>query len=121
MLKDALFKIIQSDHQKGIITATLEIDKNNEIFAGHFPGQPVLPGACMLQMVKEVLESTLNITIRLKKAEQIRFPALINPGIDNILQLTIRYTAEEEIRATGSLTALHEICFKFKATFKSYT
>ncbi|MEJ0079486.1 MAG: hypothetical protein WDM78_00620 [Puia sp.] len=25
------------------------------IFSGHFPGQPVLPGVCMMEMVAEVL------------------------------------------------------------------
>lgn len=104
-----------------MITATLEIEKTNEIFAGHFPGQPVLPGACMLQMFKEVLESTLKMKIRLKKAEQIRFPKLINPGKHRSLQLTIMYSAGEGITVSGHLTALDKICFKFKGTFMSYT
>jgi len=121
MSKTALYKIIGSEHQDGAITATLEIDKNNEIFVGHFPGQPVLPGACMLQMVKEVLESNLNIKVRLKKAEQMRFPVLINPTIDNTLQLTIKYIKENEITVTGSLARQHEICFKFKGTFTGHT
>ena len=36
MLKDTLFKVTSLDHQEKVITATLEIDKNNEVFAGHF-------------------------------------------------------------------------------------
>ena len=117
MFRNAFYRIIGSDHQDGIITATLEINKNNEIFAGHFPGQPVLPGACMLQMLKEVLEINLNIKMRLKKAQQVRYPTLIDPMIDNILQLTIKYIKENEVTVSGNLTGKNGICLKFKGIF----
>ncbi|HYM93874.1 MAG TPA: 3-hydroxyacyl-ACP dehydratase [Chitinophagaceae bacterium] len=119
MLKDTLFNIILSDHQEGIINATLELNKRNKIFKGHFPGEPVLPGACMLQMVKEVLETTLNIPLRLKKADQIKFLGLIDPGINNILKLDITYRSADDnnVSVTASFTAQKEICFKFRGTF----
>lgn len=119
MLKDTLFKIILSDHQEGIINATLGLNKNNEIFIGHFPSEPLLPGACMLQMVKEVLETTLNMLLRLKKADQIKFLGLIDPRISNILQVTITYRSADDnnVSVTASFTAQKEICFKFRGTF----
>ena len=79
MLKDSLYKIITLNQVDGTIEAVLEIDKANKIFEGHFPGQPILPGACMLQMVKEILEFALNLNIRLKKAGQMKFIAMIDP------------------------------------------
>ncbi|HUZ58773.1 MAG TPA: hypothetical protein VMU83_08325 [Hanamia sp.] len=119
MLKDKLFKITFSDHQEFIIHATLELDKNNEIFKGHFPGHPVLPGVCMLQMIKEVLEKTLTKHLMLTKADQIKFLRLIDPGVENSLQVAITYTPGEynQIKVTASIIVLKEICFKFKGTF----
>jgi 3-hydroxyacyl-[acyl-carrier-protein] dehydratase len=119
MLKDSLYRIISLAHQENTIEATLEINKNNVIFEGHFPGQPVLPGACMLQIVKEVLGSTINTTIRLKKADQIKFLVLIDPGSNNILQLKLSYRLEDNnnISVTANLRAQKEICFKFRGSF----
>ena len=119
MLKDALFKITLSDHQECIIKATLELNKNNEIFIGHFPGQPIFPGACMLQIVKEVLESTFNIPFRLKKADHIKFLTLIDPGIHNILQLTLSYSSTDNnnVYVIANLIAQKDICFKFRGSF----
>lgn len=119
MLKNSLYKIILLDRQENIIKATLEINKDNEIFIGHFPGQPVLPGACMLQIVKEVLENTLNISFRLKKADYIKFLTLIDPGSNNILQLTLSYRSADNknVYVTANLIAQKGICFKFRGSF----
>ncbi|HEY8687714.1 MAG TPA: 3-hydroxyacyl-ACP dehydratase [Chitinophagaceae bacterium] len=119
MLKDTFYKIILFEHQENIINANLEINKDSEIFKGHFPGQPVLPGACMLQIVKEVLESTLNIPFRLKKANHIKFLRIIDPGSNNILQLMLSYksTDNNNIDVTANLIAQKDICFKFRGSF----
>jgi|SRR6185437_2695309 len=119
MLKNKLFNITFSDHQEYTIHATLELDKNNEIFKGHFPGHPVLPGVCMLQMIKEVLEKTLTKDLMLTKADQIKFLRLIDPELDSSLQVAITYTTVEynEIKVNASIIALNEICFKCKGIF----
>lgn len=119
MLKDKLFKITFSDYQEFTIHATLELDKNNQIFIGHFPGHPVLPGVFMLQMIKEVLGKTLTKYLMLTKADQMKFLRLIDPRVDNPLQVAITYTPGEynQIKVTASIIALKEICFKFKGTF----
>ena len=119
MLKDALYKIISIAHEENTIEAILEINKNNEIFTGHFPGQPVFPGVCTLQILKEVLESSLNKTIRLIRADQIKFLALIEPGKSNILQFKLSYklTDNNNIAVHANLTAKNEVCFKFKGLF----
>ena len=119
MLKNALYKIISLSHQEHAIEAILEINKNNEIFIGHFPGKPLLPGACMLQIVKEILESTLNTTFRLKKADQIKFLTLIDPRSNNILQLALSYKLADNnnIYVTANLIAQKDICFKFRGSF----
>jgi len=64
---DGLFKISKLEHQEGVISAVLDINKDCDIFNGHFPGHPVVPGACMLQIVKEVLEKALETSLTVKK------------------------------------------------------
>jgi 3-hydroxyacyl-[acyl-carrier-protein] dehydratase len=119
MQKNDLYKIILSQHKDCIINTTLELDKNSEIFTGHFPGQPVLPGACILQMVKEILERTLKIPLRLKKADQMKFLVLIDPRVHHTLQLMITYqsTNDNNLNIIASLTADKSICYKFKGSF----
>ena len=119
MLKYSLYTITSLDHNGSTIHATLLINENNEIFDGHFPGQPVLPGACMLQMLKEVFEETLNRQYQLRKADQIKFLTLIDPRITTILQLNISYkpTDNNSIYIVADMIAGEAICFKFKGYF----
>ena len=119
MLKDSLYKILSAEHREGMITAILELDKDNSIFAGHFPGRPVLPGACMLQMVREILETELGRFLRLKKAGQMKFLELTDPRVNHIVELTISYTnaADDTIDVSATLTAKTITCFKFRGNF----
>jgi 3-hydroxyacyl-[acyl-carrier-protein] dehydratase len=42
------------------LEASFLLNPKHAIFAGHFPGQPVVPGVCMLQIIKEGLEQALD-------------------------------------------------------------
>lgn len=119
MLKDSFYKIKSLHHQDNSIQAILEINEHHDILKGHFPGQPVLPGACMLQVVKEILEDTLNSKLRLKKADNIKFIQLVDPVLNNILKLALSYKSmgNNSIYVTANLVSNETICFKFQGTF----
>jgi 3-hydroxyacyl-[acyl-carrier-protein] dehydratase len=112
-----IFSIDKLTHDGGSITTILSVNKDSEIFNGHFPGRPVVPGACMLQVVKDVLETALNKTLQLKKAGQLKFISMIDPNEAQAVQLDIAYTFEEEIKVTAKLTSSGAACFKFQGVF----
>lgn len=118
MLKDSLYSIVSVTDSEGKIIAELYLNKLNEIFKGHFPNQPVLPGACMLQILKEVLESALNKKIRLKKADQVKFLSVIEPSVNDTLQLNADYSiGREGIVVNATMGTVNSVCFKFKGVF----
>jgi len=113
-----LFRIKNIAHEDGIILAVLRINPNSEILAGHFPGHPVIPGACMLQTLKEVLENALKIAILLKKADSLKFMRVIDPANTETVLLDIVYKfADEVINVTAKLSTDEIMCFKFQGSF----
>ena len=121
MLKDSLYIINKISEENKLIEAIFELNANHEIFKGHFPGQPVLPGACMLQMVKEILESLLKQRVQLIKADDIRFSALIDPTVNKKLKFLIQYDLAEVQRVNIYAKILKTddvVCCKMKASFK---
>ncbi|MBR4492777.1 MAG: hypothetical protein IKO98_08980 [Bacteroidales bacterium] len=59
LLKDDLYQIIDSEKSEDSSTYTLLISETSPLFKGHFPGNPVLPGVCILQIFKELVETDL--------------------------------------------------------------
>jgi 3-hydroxyacyl-[acyl-carrier-protein] dehydratase len=117
-ISDALFCVDKVDHAGNIIKADLSINPDSSIFKGHFPGQPVVPGACMLQIMKEVLESALSSPVQLKKAANIKFTGMIDPLVTTAVQMELVYTPREGlINVTGKLTDGDRVCFKLNGMF----
>jgi 3-hydroxyacyl-[acyl-carrier-protein] dehydratase len=118
MPNNDLFNIDNIAHENGTIRATLGINQNSEILKGHFPGHPVVPGACMMQIIKEVLEMALNSPFRLKKADQLKFISTIDPTNTMTVQLGISYKlVEDAINVTAKLSSGETVCFKFQGSF----
>jgi len=121
MLKDDFFYIQSVNDDHGVISAMLEINPSHKIFEGHFPGQPVVPGVCMMEMVKEVTETVTGREMFLQKADTIKFLSVIDPNINRNVQVRIKYTDEENKLIAFEATLFKEdiIYLKFKGEFVS--
>ncbi len=98
------------------VSAEIVINAQHKIFDGHFPGQPVVPGVCMMQMVKEIMEHVTGRKTILSKAHEMKFLVVIDPSQNNIIQATLKYTQEDDGKMNITATLLHEQTthFKFK-------
>ncbi len=115
MLKEDFFFIATISMNGTAIEATLQLNEKHKIFDGHFPGQPVVPGVCMVQMVKEVAETALGNELLLAKAG-IKFLKVIHPTPNSLLQLMLKYSNKEDgtIDVDATLFENTVTCFKFK-------
>ena len=120
MLKDDFFSITTLDIGSDVIKATLQLNEKHEIFDGHFPGQPVVPGVCMMQMVKEVVETAVGKKMLLAKAIELKFLIVIDPNQSSILKLQLKYSSEADgtIHVAANLFHDTSVCFKFKGVFQ---
>ncbi len=114
-----LFNITFSEHEDGAVHAKLEVNPDSDILRGHFPGHPVVPGASMLQAVKDVLENALNKPVTLKKAQHLKFMAMIDPENTPIVDLDITYKHgdDDDINVAAKLVSGDVVHFKFQGTF----
>jgi 3-hydroxyacyl-[acyl-carrier-protein] dehydratase len=119
MLLNDFFTIRDTESSATEIWAELVIDPNHKIFEGHFPNQPVVPGVCMMQMIKEILEKILGKETNLVQAAEMKFMAVINPQENNLIQATIKYSTDESsvINIVASLYRDELVHFKFKGQF----
>ena len=76
-------------------TALITINKDHEVFRGHFPGNPVTPGVCMMQIIKELTEKVVDKKLFMHSSSNIKFMALINPEKTPDLVLILDITETE--------------------------
>jgi len=59
-------------------------------YAGHFPGNPVSPGACSMQLIKECAEQIVGKRLFLAFIAKCRFSAVMTPQLMHGLQLRMQ-------------------------------
>ncbi len=120
MLLGKFFNISERNIGENSIHATLEINASHPIFDGHFPGQPVVPGVCMLQMIKELLETAIEKKTALIKADFMKFLAVINPLENPSVKAEFSYTPQEDgaIQVSGRLFNDSITFLKFRGSFR---
>jgi len=97
MLLNDFFKIIETDSigTEGNYKIIVELNEKHKIFLGHFPQTPVVPGVCILQMVKELTSGILKKDIMLTRGENIKYSAVLNPLINKIIYFDLLIKRQE--------------------------
>lgn len=106
----------------GNYIAYIRLNKDHEIFKGHFPGNPVTPGVCMMQIVKELTEEFTDTKLFLRTASNVKFMAIINPfeTPDLKLQLDIDNNGED-IKVKNTTSFGETIALKMSVSYKKLT
>ncbi len=106
--------------EAGKVLAEIELNSTHAIFKGHFPGSPVVPGVCLVQISKELLEKSLNRVTQLTQSSQVKFLAIVNPAVDAVLHVALEMKEQEGLLSmTSTISSGEKIFFKFKGTFKT--
>lgn len=100
----------------------IELNKNHTIFEGHFPGNPVTPGVCMIQIVKELVEEITQKKWQLKKLSNVKFMAIINPEEHPNLHISLDIHKVDNQLKVKSIAAYEEVvALKLSAEFENST
>lgn len=118
MLQNDFFTFTDSQTEGNIVKYNIKLNAEHPIFKGHFPTQPILPGVCMMQMVKEIVEVHINNTTKLVKANDLKFLAFIYPDQDKLIQIELKINTDgEQVIVDARLLDDTTVLFKFKGTF----
>lgn len=90
-LEDNFYKIIEMSHNDSDYEIVVELEENHPIYAGHFPGRPVVPGMCTLTIIRECLGKILNRDIIFNQIKECKFVSALIPhnGLTIHIKLTI--------------------------------
>lgn len=119
MLIEGLYTVQNLEQNEQEVKASVKLNAAHEVFKGHFPGSPVMPGVCMIQMIKELTERTMNKKLFLNVASNVKFMAIIDPTVNETIDLTLNIIEAEDSVKVKNVTSYDDtVALKLSATFK---
>ena len=97
------YSVINQTVAENSAIISVRFNVNHPIFQGHFPTMPVVPGACLVEMVSELLSSVLGKKLQLSSAQNVKFVQVIHPDKLDMVSFDILWTDAEGGYATKCL------------------
>ena len=96
---------------------TIALIADHEIYRAHFPGNPITPGVCIVQIITELLQLRLDCALRLNTVISLKFVNTISPIDDPTV--TVNFTSVDvdneacTVRVKGTIVSPTEVKTKF--------
>ena len=94
-LLNDLYSIISRTDGEGRCDFTIELNPQHFIYKAHFPGEPITPGVCIMQIAKELLEEAVSQQLTLSCVKNIKFLRIISPSEITVLDYSLSKIATE--------------------------
>ena len=78
-LLNNLYSIRSKDVTESFVRYDIQLDASHFIYQAHFPGDPITPGVCIIQIAKELLEDYLGRNLGIQIVKNVKFLNVISP------------------------------------------
>lgn len=119
LLQNTFYTIKELEYTENSIKACIAINPNHEVFKGHFPQMPVVPGVCQIQIIKGLLEQTTHTSTIMIAGDNIKFTGMILPDKHPTIYVELNFNKNEDLFNLDAKLYFEEIVFtKYKGKFK---
>lgn len=120
VLKDFYKVLSEEKTTDSKYTITILVNEKHEVFKGHFPGNPIMPGVCMIQIIKELTEKITQSTLMIQTLSNVKFMALINPEATPELRMELDIvTTEDDLVKVKNTTYFNDtVALKLSNVYK---
>ena len=89
ILLNNLYTIIAESHFDISHDYIIHMNAEHFIYKAHFPGEPITPGVCILQIAHELIQNTLNRPLKIMSVKNAKFMNIISPDKNSEVHYTI--------------------------------
>ena len=104
-LQNSLFTIVSHSADEARHDFTIRLDANHFIYQAHFPGEPITPGVCILQMAVELMEVAMSRSLEVKCVKNVKFLCIISPNeVTEVCYTLQKLTVEDSNTIKSQIT-----------------
>ncbi len=110
MLIKAFYTIQDFEVDDNRVEATVLLTVNHDVYKGHFPGHPVVPGVIQIQMLRELSEKAVDRKLFIDEVTSAKYLNMIVPG-DKPLFIEINIKPTEDAYSINGIIKNSERIF----------
>ena len=92
-LKDKFYKVTKEERNDTGATYTVAILPDCNVYEGHFPGNPVCPGVCNMELILECAMMLTGRQLHYSTIKQCRLTAIASPEVSP--EVTVNVSVDE--------------------------
>ncbi len=105
LLDNKFYRIVSEKRDGNNAVFKVAILPDCDVYQGHFPGDPVCPGVCNIETIKECVQRLLGHDVTMTAIKQCRLTAIATPTVCPEVDINIQTTPA----ANGYYTILADI------------
>lgn len=89
LLKDKFYHIESVKKENGHAKYSISLPADCNVYQGHFPGNPVCPGVCEIETVKELTAELVGCKLAVANIKRCRFTSVATPKACPVMEVEI--------------------------------
>ena len=102
-LRDNLYTIVGKEIVDNKQSFIILLNPFCSIYAAHFPGMPITPGVCVIQIVEELLTELIGHPLRLCTIKNAKFLSVLKPEGQKVVVTYLAVKEENGIISSQSI------------------
>ncbi len=117
-LENRFYRIISNTREEGRTIYKVALLPDCDVYKGHFPGDPVCPGVCNIQTIKELVAKETGHEMTIRAIKRCRLTAIATPVKCDELDITIAITSNDNdsYAVQADIKDAHETYMVFMGT-----
>jgi 3-hydroxyacyl-[acyl-carrier-protein] dehydratase len=107
-LLNNLFTIVENKVVENNHNYTIKLDSEHFIYKAHFPGEPITPGVCIMQIAQELLEHATDTRLYINCVKNVKFLRIISPNEITIISFVLSKVAREDDIIKAQISVISE-------------
>jgi 3-hydroxyacyl-[acyl-carrier-protein] dehydratase len=97
LLKDKFYTVLhREDLSTNEAVFLCSLNPDCDVYRGHFPGKPVSPGVCNIEMIRECAEMLTEKDLFISTIKQCRLTAVVSPAICPKVDVSVKVAFAED-------------------------